>query len=146
MVAKNIRTQLNYKDRIKDSDIVEIQENKLSKTESCASITPREIMYKYTSGNLPEVQHDSDEPLEKITFEDYLHCHDLDYDLADATRDRILILEKKHEIQKALEIKTKERQDKRAAEKKEFEEFLKAKQEAEQHKQKSEQKKNEPIN
>ena len=87
MVAKNIRTQLNYNTKVKDSERHEICIGQ-SLTEQSASITPREIMYRFTSGNLPEIQKEHLEEQEPLTFEDYENYHDMEYELSDLTRAR----------------------------------------------------------
>ncbi len=104
MVAKNIRTQLNYNSKVKNSERHEICIGQ-SLTEQSASISPREIMYRFTSGNLPEIQKDHIEEQEPLTFEDYQNYHDMEYELSDLTRDRIRIQELKQEVEISLKAK-----------------------------------------
>jgi hypothetical protein len=130
MVARNIRTSLNYKDRVKDEQF-EILENTVSLTEENASISPREIMYRYTSGNLPEIRREDTGEDDPLTFDDYDHYHDPDYELSDLTRDRIALFKKKDEVEKSLARKRELRREKDLREKEEFDNWKKLKEEAE---------------
>lgn len=133
MVAKNIRTQQNYTSRIKKSDRYEILSGQ-SLTEQSASISPREIMYRFTSGNLPEIQRDHIEEEEPLTFDDYKNYHDMEYDLSDLTRDRIRLLELKEEVETSLNAKKLIRQKRNQKELEEFKNYKKLQKEAEEQK------------
>lgn len=118
-----IRTQLNY-NNAKNTDVFEILTGQ-SLTEQSASISPREIMYRFTSGNLPEIQREDMGEDEPLTFDDYKNYHDLDYELSDLTRDRIRLLELKEEVETSLKAKEKIRKQKLQQELEEFKQYKK---------------------
>lgn len=103
--------------------------DKPSLTEPDLNLSVRQILFKFTHGNLPDIQHDTFSD-EKVTFEDYQNYMDKDYDLADMTRDKMRLLE----IREQVEEQVKQKQAKKLAiikaEKKAFEDFKKHKKEA----------------
>lgn len=127
-VAKYIRTPYNYKHSSSDIELV----NKANKslTEPDMNLTVREILTRFTTGNLPAISHNPQFADGEITFEDYLNVHDLDYDLADATRDKIRLMEIKAEVDASINLKKLAKENILKQEKLEFEEFKKIKAEA----------------
>lgn len=126
-VAKYIRTPYNYKHLSTDHE--NIDRTKHSLTQPDMNLTVRELLTRFTTGNLPDI---SKTPLgiegdEELTFDMYSHIDDPDYDLADATRDKLVLMEKKLEVDKAIQAKEKLRKELREKEMREFEAFKKLK-------------------
>jgi len=125
---KRIRTFMNFK--AKPEDITKIDKTKKSKTEPDLNLTVREILTRFTSGNLPDIQHKKLSE-ESVTFDDYQNFMDPDYDLADMTQDKIRLLEIKHDVDKAIKIKADRRAAKQKQEKVEYDSYLEWKKEQE---------------
>lgn len=133
-VAKYIRTPYNYKHLSSDHEVID--RTKKSVTEPDMNLSVRELLTRFTTGNLPDISKIplGSDPGEELTFESYLDINDPDYDLADSTRDKNRLMELKEIVDKSIAKKLQVRKEQNEKEKREFEAYKKAKLESEQKK------------